>query len=136
LVFDYPEEGKVSKAKDVITDEQWIKEEYISNVQYRGYTIITKRLQSSAGSTASAICDHINDWLYGTPKDEFITMGIASDGSYGIPKGIVSSMPVICKDGDYEIVKGLKFDDDIKKRIEISVDELVEERDKLLEYFE
>ena len=97
--------------------------------QQRGAAIIKARGASSAASAANAAIDHMRDWTLGTPDGDWVSMAIPSDGSYGIPEGIISSFPVTCKDGDYEIVQGLEIDDFSRGRIDTSADELVSERE-------
>lgn len=97
--------------KSEINDEKWINEKFIPVVAKRGAAIIEARKSSSAASAASSVCDHIHDWLAGTRKGEYVAMGVASDGSYGIPAGLNFSFPVECSNGSYKIVQGLKFDE-------------------------
>ena len=113
----------------VINDQQWLENEFIPTVQQRGAAIIKARGASSAASAANAAIDHMRDWTLGTPDDDWVSMAIPSDGSYGIPEGIISSFPVTCKAGEYEIVQGLELDDFSRSRIDASADELVNERD-------
>ena len=91
-----------------INDQQWLENDFIPTVQQRGAAIIKARGASSAASAANAAIDHMRDWTLGTPDGDWVSMAIPSDGSYGIPEGIISSFPVTCKDGDYEIVQGLE----------------------------
>ncbi|GIR36753.1 MAG: hypothetical protein CM15mP49_21380 [Actinomycetota bacterium] len=92
-----------------INDQQWLENDFIPTVQQRGAAIIKARGASSAASAANAAIDHMRDWTLGTPDGDWVSMAIPSDGSYGIPEGIISSFPVTCKDGDYEIVQGLEM---------------------------
>ena len=108
---------------------QWLENDFIPTVQQRGAAIIKARGASSAASAANAAIDHMRDWTLGTPDGDWVSMAIPSDGSYGIPEGIISSFPVTCKDGDYEIVQGLDIDDFSRSRIDTSADELVSERE-------
>ena len=96
-------------AAGVVDDQAWIENEFLPNVGKRGAAIIEARGSSSAASAASAAVDHVHDWVTGT-GEEWVSMGIASDGSYGVPEGLVSSFPVTCKDGGWEIVQGLEID--------------------------
>ena len=112
-----------------INDMQWLENDFIPTVQQRGAAIIKARGASSAASAANAAIDHMRDWTLGTPDGDWVSMAIPSDGSYGIPEGIISSFPVTCKDGDYEIVQGLEIDDFSRSRIDTSADELVSERE-------
>ncbi len=113
--------------KDKIGDEAWNRETFIPKVGKRGAAIIEARGLSSAASAANAAIDHIHDWVLGT-NGKWITMGIASDGSYGIPKDVMFGFPVICKDGKYEIVQGLAIDEFSRERINHTLAELEEER--------
>ena len=113
----------------VINDQQWLENEFIPTVQQRGAAIIKARGASSAASAANAAIDHMRDWTLGTPDGDWVSMAIPSDGSYGIPEGIISSFPVTCEAGEYEIVQGLELDDFSRSRIDASADELVNERD-------
>ncbi|MCC5951723.1 MAG: malate dehydrogenase [Acidimicrobiia bacterium] len=115
-------------AAEVISDQQWLEETFIPTVQQRGAAIIEARGLSSAASAANAAIDHMHDWIAGTPQGDWVSMGIPSDGSYGVPEGIISSFPVTCADGRYEIVQGLDIDDFSRGRIDASAAELVEER--------
>ncbi len=110
-------------------DQSWLEESFIPTVQQRGAAIIKARGQSSAASAASAAIDHMRDWTLGTPEDDWVSMAIPSDGSYGISEGIIYSFPVRCADGRYEIVQGLDVDDFSRERMNATEQELVEERD-------
>jgi malate dehydrogenase len=119
------------RAEDVIPERAWLESEFISTVQKRGAAIIEARGQSSAMSAASALVDHVRDWLGGTPtpEDDWVSMAVPSDGSYGIEPGIVTSFPVRTDGaGSYEIVQGLELSDFARERIRRSVEELQEER--------
>lgn len=116
-----------SNAKDIV-DYKWYKDEFIPTVQQRGAAIIKARGASSAASAASAAIDHMRNWALGTPADDWVSMGIPSDGSYGIDEGIIFGYPVTCKDGQYEIVQGLELDDFSKEKIKETEKELREER--------
>jgi malate dehydrogenase len=110
------------------SDEAWLEGEFIPTVQQRGAAIIKARGLSSAASAASAAVDHVRTWVQGTSAGDWVSMAIPSDGSYGVPEGIISSFPVTCTDGRYEIVQGLDIDDFSRPRIDKSANELVEER--------
>jgi malate dehydrogenase len=110
------------------SDEAWLEGEFIPTVQQRGAAIIKARGLSSAASAASAAVDHVRTWVQGTAAGDWVSMAIPSDGSYGVPEGIISSFPVTCTDGRYEIVQGLDIDDFSRPRIDKSANELVEER--------
>jgi malate dehydrogenase len=116
-------------AYEAIGDHAWYENEYIPTVATRGGAIIKARGASSAASAANAAVDHIRSWSLGTPEGDWVSMGIPSDGSYGVPEGIISSFPCTCKDGKYEIVQGLDIDDFSRARIDASAAELVSERD-------
>src|SRR5699024_4907861 len=103
--------------------------EYIPTVAQRGAAIIKARGASSAASAASAAVDHVRDWVRGTPDGDWVSMGIVSDGSYGVPEGLMASCPCVCRDGRYEIVQGLDIDDYSRRKIDASAAELAEERD-------
>ncbi len=112
-----------------LVDRDWIESEFIPTVQQRGAAIIEARGASSAASAANAAVDHVRDWMLGTPADDWVSMAICSDGSYGVAEGLISSFPVTCADGGYEIVAGLDIDDFSRQRIDASVAELQSERD-------
>ncbi|XP_027166408.1 malate dehydrogenase, cytoplasmic-like [Coffea eugenioides] len=92
--------------REVVSDDQWLNTEFITTVQQRGAEIIKARKLSSVLSAASAACDQIHDWVLGTPKGTWVSMGVCSDGSYGIPPGLIYSFPVTCKKGEWSIVQG------------------------------
>jgi malate dehydrogenase len=115
-------------AKDLV-DIDWYKDEYIPRVAKRGAEIIDARGASSAASAANGAIDHMRDWVLGTPNDDWVSMGVASDGSYGIPEGLMYSFPVTCKDGDYSIVQGLEIDEFSQSKMDATQKELEEERD-------
>ena len=116
-------------AAEVVGDQDWIAETFIPTVAKRGAAIIEARGSSSAASAASATIDAARDWLGSTPADDWVSMAVASDGSYGVPEGLICSFPVTTRDGDWEIVSGLDIDDFSRARIDASVKELIEERD-------
>jgi malate dehydrogenase len=118
-----------SSAADVIGDREWIENDFIPTVQKRGAAIIEARGASSAASAANAALDHVYDWVRGTPPGDWVSMAIATDGSYGIEEGIFSGHPCTCSDGEYDVVHGLDLDDFSRSRIDASVRELLEERD-------
>ena len=119
-------------AAEVIDDQAWLESEFIPTVAKRGAAIIEARGLSSAASAASAALDHVRTWVLGTAAGDWTSMGIVSDGSYGVPEGLVSSFPVTTKDGDYEIVQGLEINEFSRGRIEASVAELASERDEVV----
>jgi malate dehydrogenase len=116
-----------------LVDEQWLEADFIPTVQQRGAAIIEARGLSSAASAANAAIDHMHDWVLGTPDRDWVSMAIPSDGSYGVAEGLISSFPVTCRDGAYEIVQGLDLNDFSRQRIDVSVGELTEERDTVVE---
>jgi malate dehydrogenase len=116
-------------AAEVINDQAWLESTFIPTVAKRGAAIIEARGASSAASAASAAIDHVHDWVLGTPEGDWTSAGIPSDGSYGVPEGIISSFPVVSKNGAWEIVQGLEISDFSRGRIDASVAELQEERD-------
>jgi len=112
-------------------DEAWLADEFIPTVAKRGAAIIAARGASSAASAASAAIDHVYTWVNGTADGDWTSMAIPSDGSYGVPAGLISSFPVTTKDGVYEIVQGLELNQFSRTRIDASVAELTEERDAI-----
>ena len=117
-------------AKDLV-ELNWYQEEYIPSVAKRGAEIINARGASSAASAANGAIDHMRDWVMGTDDDNWVSMGVPSDGSYGIPKGIIFSFPVTCKGGDYQIVQGLGFDEFGQSKMHATLKELEEEKTAL-----
>jgi malate dehydrogenase len=115
------------RAVDVVDDMEWIENEFLPGVGKRGAAIIEARGSSSAASAASAAIDHMSDWVTGNA--DWVSMGVPSDGSYGIPEGLICGVPCICTDGEWEVVKGLELDDFSRSKIDASVAELVSERD-------
>lgn len=114
--------------RELVGDDQWLKSEFITTVQQRGAAIIKARKLSSALSAASSACDHIHDWVLGTPKKTWVSMGVCSDGSYGIPQGLIYSFPVTCENGEWSIVKGLKIDEFSREKMDATAKELMEEK--------
>ncbi|GAA5439469.1 malate dehydrogenase [Deinococcus caeni] len=112
-------------------DRDWYEQQYISTVAKRGAAIIEARGLSSAASAASAAIDHMRDWALGTPEGEWVSMGIPSDGSYGIPEGLIYGFPVKCSGGKYEIVQGLPVSDFSRGKMDATAQELTEERDEV-----
>ena len=115
-------------AAEVVGDEKWIADDFIPTVAKRGAAIIDARGSSSAASAASATVDAARDWLLGSPKDDWVSMAVISDGSYGVPEGLISSFPVTTKGGDWSIVQGLDINDFSRSRIDKSTAELADER--------
>jgi len=112
-----------------LVDGEWIEKTFIPTVQQRGAAIIKARGASSAASAGSAAIDHVRDWFRGSSHGDWVSMGIPSDGSYGIPEGVIYSYPVICRGGHYDIVQGLAIDEFSRKRMDATHAELLEERD-------
>jgi malate dehydrogenase len=112
-----------------LVDANWIEKDFIPTVQQRGAAIIKARGASSAASAASAAIDHIRDWFHGCAQGDWVSMAIPSDGSYGIPEGVIYSYPVLCRGGRYEIVQGLSIDEFSRTRMDATHRELLEERD-------
>jgi malate dehydrogenase len=114
-------------------DPTWMRDDFIPTVQKRGAAIIAARGLSSAASAASAAIDHVRDWVHGTPPGDWISMAVPSDGSYDIAEGVVYSYPVTCRDGSYEIVKGLAINEFSRGRMQATDAELREERQGVAE---
>jgi malate dehydrogenase len=120
-------------AAEVVADQAWLEQDFIPTVQKRGAAVIEARGASSAASAANAAIEHVHDWVLGTPEGDWVSMAIPTDGSYGVPEGIISSFPVTCSGGTYEVVQDLEIDDFSRSRIDASVKELGEERDAVTE---
>jgi malate dehydrogenase len=118
-----------TNAAAAVNDQEWLEGTFIPTVAKRGAAIIEARGLSSAASAANAALDHVYTWVNGTPEGDWTSAAVVSDGSYGVPEGLISSFPVTAKDGKYEIVQGLEIDGFSRGRIDASVAELVEERD-------
>ena len=125
-LFNCEVDGK--NAAQLVNDQSWIEETYIPTVAKRGAAVIKARGLSSAASAANAAIDHIRDWVQGTPAGDWVSMSVPSDGSYGVPEGLISSFPCTCANGDYSIVQGLDIDAFSRARVDASVAELLEER--------
>ena len=119
------------KAATEQVDTDWYREDFIPKVQQRGAAIIGARGASSAASAASAAIDHMHDWVLGTPDGDWVSMAIPSDGSYGVPEGLIYSFPVTCSGGEYSIVQDLPVDDFSRERMDATAAELSEERDEV-----
>jgi malate dehydrogenase len=118
--------GKIAAEQ---VDDGWLRDEFIPTVAKRGAAIIEARGASSAASAANAAIDHVFDWVRGTPEGDWTSAALVSDGSYGVPEGIVSSFPVVSRGGAWEIVQGLELNEFSRQKVDASVAELVEERD-------
>lgn len=116
------------QAAAVVDDQAWIENDFLPNVGKRGAAIIEARGASSAASAASAAIDHVHDWVAGTDGG-WVSMGVASDGSYGVPEGLISGFPCTCANGEYSIVQGLDIDEFSQSKIDATIAELVSERD-------
>jgi malate dehydrogenase len=130
-LFHCEVDGKNAAA--VVNDQQWLDETFIPTVAKRGAAIIKARGLSSAASAANAAIDHVRSWATDTPEGDWVSMAVPSDGSYGVPEGLISSFPCVCKNGEYKIVQGLDIDAYSRGKIDASVAELVEERDAVRE---
>jgi malate dehydrogenase len=120
-------------AYELVGDHEWVDGEFIPTVAKRGAAVINARGASSAASAANAAISHVRDWVMGTPNGDWVSMGVPSDGSYGVPEGLMSSFPCVCRDGRWEIVQGLEIDDYSRAKIDASVAELESERDAVSE---
>jgi malate dehydrogenase len=116
-------------AADVVSDQDWLENDFIPTVQKRGAAVIEARGASSAASAANAAVDHVHDWVLGTPKSDWVSMGIPSDGSYGIDEGVIVGLPVTCSGGSYEVVPGLDLNEFSQSRLDVTVKELKDERE-------
>ncbi|MCH2177979.1 MAG: malate dehydrogenase [Mariniblastus sp.] len=128
----YPDISKTTvkgEAANGLVEESWYRDEFIPTVQQRGAEIIKARGASSAASAANAAIDHVHDWVLGSRLDDWVSMAVPSDGSYGISEGLIYSFPVICQDGDYSIVQDLEISDFSRERMDATMNELNEERD-------
>ncbi len=125
-LFNAEIDGK--NAAELVNDQAWIESTFIPTVGKRGAAIIEARGLSSAASAANAAIDHVRDWILGTPEGDWVTMGIPSDGSYGIPEGVNYGFPVTCKNGEYTVVQGLNVNDFSRARMDVTLKELQEER--------
>jgi malate dehydrogenase len=115
-------------AAHAVGDRKWIENDFIPTVAKRGAAIIEARGLSSAASAANAAIDHMHDWALGTSRNDWVSMAVYSDGSYGVPEGLISSFPCVCKDGTWEIVQGLNVNAFSQKKIDATVAELADER--------
>ena len=128
-IFQAECEGK--KVWPMINDQAWLEQNFIPTVQKRGAAIIDARGLSSAASAANAAIDHLRDWIFGSRDGDWVTMGVPSDGSYGIPEGVIFGHPVTCRGGEYQVVKGVEISEFSRKRIDATLKELHEERDSV-----
>ncbi len=120
-------------AAEVINDQAWVENSFIPTVAKRGAAIIEARGSSSAASAANATVEHMHDWVLGSAAGDWVSMSVPSDGSYGVPEGLISSFPCVVKNGSYQIVQGLELNEFSRAKIDASVAELVDERDAVKE---
>jgi malate dehydrogenase len=130
-LFHCEVDGK--SAYELVGDHDWVDKVFIPTVAGRGTAIIKARGLSSAASAANAAIDHMRDWAAGTPEGDWVSMGVPSDGSYGVPEGLISSFPCVSRNGAWEIVQGLEIDDYSRVKIDASVAELEDERSAVRE---
>jgi malate dehydrogenase len=128
-IFHAEIDGK--NAAEVVNDQPWLESDFIPTVAKRGAAIIEARGASSAASAASAAIDHVHTWVNGTAEGDWTSMAVVSDGSYGVPEGLISSFPVTTSGGKWEIVQGLEINDFSRARIDASVAELADERESV-----
>jgi malate dehydrogenase len=128
-IFQAEAEGK--KVWPLINDQAWLEKHFIPTIQKRGAAIIDARGLSSAASAANAAIDHVRDWVFGTPDGDWVSMGIPADGSYGIEDGVLYGYPCTCRDGRYEIVKGIDLSEFSRAGMQATLKELHEERDSI-----
>jgi len=126
-VRDFPSSGFATPLRTAVNDDVWCNNDFIKSVQQRGAAIIAARGLSSAASAANAALAHVRDWFLGTPAGSWVSMGVPSDGSYGIPRGIVYSFPCTCSNGQYKIVQGLNLDQFSKNLMRLTAEELLAE---------
>jgi malate dehydrogenase len=128
-LFNARVKGRI--AAEVVDDQDWLENDFLPTVGKRGAAIIEARGSSSAASAANAAIDHVHDWMLGTPEGDWVSMAVPSDGSYGVDEGLISSFPCRCSGGRWEIVEGLELNDFSKSKLEVTVNELKEERDSV-----
>ncbi len=128
-IFQAEIEGR--KIWPLINDQAWLEKTFIPAIQKRGAAIIDARGLSSAASAANAAIDHVRDWVFGTRDGDWVSMGIPADGSYGIPEGVLYGYPCVCRNGGYEIVKGIAISDFSRSAMQATLKELHEERDSI-----
>jgi malate dehydrogenase len=126
-IFNAKVKGK--NAAEAVNDQEWLENDFLPTVQKRGAAVMDARGASSAASAANAAVDHVHDWVMGTADGDWVSMGIPSEGSYGIPEGVIFGFPVTCSGGSYEIVQGLDLNDFSKARLDVTVNELEDERE-------
>lgn len=127
-------DGKKKSVREAVADDKFLNDTFISKVQKRGGEIIAVMKKSSAASAANAACDHMHDWWIGTKPGEFVSMGVISDGNkYGVASGLIYSFPVVCKNGEWQIVSDLNIDDFSNEKLKLTEQELLEERKMALD---
>jgi len=134
FVSDYPKAGDKTEITKAITDDLWVKGDFIKIVQERGGAVIAARKSSSAASASKAIVDHARSWLLGTEKGEIVSMAVPSDGSYGIKEGVIFSYPVTCSNGKYTIVRDWSIDNFQREKLDKTATELFEERELAVQF--
>ncbi len=122
---------KGQAAAETVDDQDWLENDFIPTVQKRGTAVIEARGASSAASAANAAVDHVRDWVLGTPEGDWVSMGIPSEGSYGIDEGLIAGFPVTCSNGSYRVVQGLELGDFSRSRLDTTVNELKDERETI-----
>jgi len=132
IIHNYPSKNLSTTVRSAVNDDEWLRKTFVKKVQDRGAEIIQARGISSAGSAASACLDHVRDWILGTKPGEWVSMAVPSDGSYGIPRGLVYSFPVTCSAGNYQIVHGLPIDEFSKEKMNVTAKELLQEKEMAL----
>lgn len=118
-----------------LVDDAWWKETFMPKVAKRGAEVIAARGSSSAASAANGVIDHMRDWILGTPEGDWVSMAVPSDGSYGVAEGLVYSFPVVCRNGEYEIVQGLEISDFVREKMKASEDELKSEAETVKDLY-
>jgi malate dehydrogenase len=133
LTFPDLSQTEIDNTKiEEIVPQEYIQNEFISQIQERAAEVLRQRKKPPVVSAAQAIVNHLRDWIFGTEADSWVSMGVVSDGSYGIPEGLVFSVPVTCKDFEYKIVEGLSLTDFAREQIQIAIDELIDEREEVI----
>jgi malate dehydrogenase len=112
-----------------VSDQEWLENDFLPTVQKRGAAVIEARGASSAASAANAAVEHVHDWVMGTPDGDWVSMGIPSDGAYGVEDGLIFGLPVTCSGGSYQVVQGLDLNDFSRSRLDVTVNELKDERE-------
>jgi len=130
-LFNAKVNGRI--AAEAVDDQDWLENDFLPTVAKRGAAIIEARGASSAASAANAAIDHVRDWLLGTPADDWVSMAVPSDGSYGVDEGLISSFPCRCSAGNWEVVQGLELNDFSRSKLGLTVNELKEEREAVKE---